>query len=75
MMTRENRKQQVKAVVIGAGEVMTTREVATAIGLKPTLYVRGILDELVDEGVLAASLYELPNKLKVWGFFDARLMG
>lgn len=75
MMTRENRKQQIKAVVIGAGEVMTTREVATAIGLKPTMYVRGILDELVDDGILAASIYELPNKLKVWGFFDARLLG
>lgn len=75
MMSRENRKQQIKAVVIGAGEVMTNREVATAIGLKPTDYVRGILLELVDEGVLSASMYEMPNKLKVWGYFDARLMG
>lgn len=60
--------------MLGAGEVVTTREVANAVGLKPTPYLEGILAELVDEGVLAASLYDLPNKLKVWGYFDARLL-
>lgn len=58
---REQRKRELLEAVLAAGEGVTTREAAVAVGLKPTRYVRDMLTELVNEGKLAVSEYPLPS--------------
>lgn len=71
---REQRKSDLLAAVLAAGEGVTTREAAVAVGLKPTRYVRDMLTELVNEGRLAVAEYPLPSGWYVLLYMDPALV-
>lgn len=74
MITREERKARVAGFVANAGGMVSIAEVARGAGLRKTPYLRAMLAELVDEGVLACTEHTFPNGTVGWLYLDARFL-
>lgn len=72
MMTREQRKARVAEFVFNAGPFVSISEIARGVGLRKTPYLREMLAELCDEGILGCSEHTFPNGTVGWLYLDAR---
>jgi len=71
-MTRDERKQQIQAIICGATTPITLSQIARLAGIKKSPYLGAIVNEIERTGAICREEGYLTNGLPVWLFSGAR---
>lgn len=68
LYSRAERLGQILEVLHRKGQPMTNKQIAEGLGLKKSVHIKGMLDELQSAGLIDVQVLTLVNRMQAYGY-------